>query len=117
MSKDDEIREIHDEEQRRGKRPIDIAARRRRLILRKKFFDAIQLGDEDKFREALIRDLGQLPGSPEFESSMRAWRAYHGKKQSQRERMRPHVRPVLLPAIGRDAVPQSPPTDRQWPSG
>lgn len=79
MSKGDEIQEIRDEEQRRGKRPIDIAARRRRLILRKKLAEALRAGNEDRFREALIRDLGQTPESPEFERSMRAWRAYHGK--------------------------------------
>ena len=79
MSKDDEIHEVRDEEQRRGKRPIDIAARRRRLLLRKKFLEALQSANEDQFREALIRDLGQTPGSSEFANSMRAWREYHRK--------------------------------------
>lgn len=80
MSKDDEIQEVRGEEQRRSKRPIDIAARRRRLLLRKKFMDALQTANENQFREALIRDLDQTPGSPAFENSMRAWREYHGKR-------------------------------------
>jgi hypothetical protein len=79
MSKDDEIQEVRGEEQRRSKRPIDIAARRRRLILRKKLAEALRAGDEDQLRAILIRDLGQTPGSPEFESSIRAWRDYHRK--------------------------------------
>ncbi len=80
MSKDDEIQEVRGEEQRRSKRPIDIAARRRRLLLRMKFMDALQTANENQFREAPIRDLDQTPGSPAFENSMRAWREYHGKR-------------------------------------
>jgi hypothetical protein len=80
MSKDDEIEGVRGEEQRRSKRPIDIAARRRRLLLRKKFMDALQSANEDLFRAALIRDLDQTPGSPEFENSIRAWREFHGKR-------------------------------------
>jgi hypothetical protein len=79
MSKDDEIQEVRGEEQRRSKRPIDIAARRRRLILRKKLAEALRAGDEHQLRAILIRDLGQTPGSPEFENSIRAWRDYHRK--------------------------------------
>lgn len=79
MSKDDEIQDVRSEEMRRGKKPIDIAARRRRILLRKKFMEAIPAKNEDKFREAITRDLGQTPGSREFEASMMAWRKYHGK--------------------------------------
>jgi hypothetical protein len=39
---DDEIGEARSGEERRGKRPIDIAARRRRLILKRKFEEALK---------------------------------------------------------------------------
>jgi len=79
VSKEGEIQDVRSEEMSRGKRPIDIAARRRRLLLRKKFTEAVQGKNEEEFRAALSRDLGQKPGSPEFEASMKAWRENHGK--------------------------------------
>jgi hypothetical protein len=79
VSKEGEIQDVRSEEMSRGKRPIDIGARRRRLLLRKKFIEATQSKDEGEFRAALTRDLGQMPGSREFEASMTAWRKYHGR--------------------------------------
>ena len=79
-SKDEEIHEVRSEEGRRGKRPIDLQALRRRRILERKFKGALETGNEDAFRNALIHDLGQLPGSPEYERSMKIWRDYHGRE-------------------------------------
>jgi hypothetical protein len=79
---DDEIREVHDQETRRGKRPIDIAAQKRKLTLLRKFREALRSQDEAAFQEALINELGQLPGTAEFENSMKIWREFRGKSRT-----------------------------------
>jgi len=76
----DDINEVRREEERRGKRPIDTAEKRRQLIIRKKFLEALRSRNEEQFREMLIHDLGQAPGSPEYIRSLKAWRAYHGEE-------------------------------------
>jgi hypothetical protein len=38
--------------------------------------EALQSGNEDAFVEALIHDLGQLPGTADYENSVRVWREY-----------------------------------------
>ena len=78
-SKDDEIQEARGEEERRGRRPIDIAAKRRRMILLRKFREALEWNDEERFVEAIIHELGQLPGIPEYARSMKIWRDFHGQ--------------------------------------
>lgn len=77
-SGEDEIREVRAEQERRGKRPIDLAAQKRRLALLKKFREALQGNDIERFKEAIIRDLGQQPGTPEYEKSMKIWNEFHG---------------------------------------
>ena len=64
MSERDDIEDVRKEEEGRGKRPIDIGARRRRAILQKKFKEALEANDVELFKEAIINDLGQLPGRP-----------------------------------------------------
>lgn len=78
MSEGDDIQAVRSEEERRGKRPVDIAERRRKLLIRKKFREAIKSGNEEQFREMLIHDLGQIPGTPAYLRSLKAWKAYHG---------------------------------------
>jgi hypothetical protein len=51
---DDNIREVRDQELRRGKRPVDIAAQRRKQDLLRKFREALQSQNEETFREAII---------------------------------------------------------------
>ncbi len=80
MPEHDDIDEVRAEEERRGKKPIDLAEKKRKLLLRKKFREAIQSGNEEQFRQMLIDDLGQAPGSPEHEASLKAWKAYHGER-------------------------------------
>ena len=77
VADEDEIRKIRAGEERRGKRPIDPAARERRSQLLKKFREALESGDIEKFREALIRDLGQQPGTPEYARSLKIWHDFH----------------------------------------
>lgn len=78
MSKDDDIKSVRTEEERRGKRPIDIAQKRRSLLIRKKFYEVLRSGNEEQFDEMLIHDLGQIPGSPAYIQSWKEWRNYHG---------------------------------------
>lgn len=77
-SDEDEIREVRTGEERRSKRPIDVAARKRRLTVLKKFRDALLSGDIEKFKEAIIRELGQQIGTPEYEQSLKIWNEFHG---------------------------------------
>jgi hypothetical protein len=79
MPKDDDIERVRNEEERRGKRPIDIAEKRRGLLLRKKFFEVIHSGNKQQFEEMLTLDLGQIPGSQPYILSWKAWKEYHGE--------------------------------------
>ncbi|MGA8873425.1 MAG: hypothetical protein WA434_11565 [Candidatus Acidiferrales bacterium] len=76
---DDEIGEARSGEERRGKRPIDIAARRRRLILKRKFEEALKSNDVELFKEAIINDLGWMPGTPEYGRAVKIWYAQRGR--------------------------------------
>jgi hypothetical protein len=78
ISDEDEIGEVRTEDERRSKRRIDVAARKRRAELLKKFREALESGDIEKFKEAIIRDLGQQPGTPEYEHSLKIWDEFHG---------------------------------------
>jgi len=80
MPKDDDIRSVRMEEERRGKRPIDSLEKRRAAGVRKKLFEAIASGNENLFHEMLINELGQEPGSEEYVRSWRAWQEYHGER-------------------------------------
>jgi len=78
---DDDIREIREQEERRGRSPIDIAAKRRQQILLRKFREALQSQNEEMFKEAIINELGQLPGTSEYENSLKIWREFRGKSR------------------------------------
>ena len=77
-SDDPEIEAVRAEEERRGKRPVDMAALKRRRILLQKFRQALEGNDVERFKEAIINVLGQMPGTPEHENSLRIWREFHG---------------------------------------
>ena len=72
--KDRDLEDVRSEEGRRGRRPKDLEAHRRRLRLLKAFRQALELQDEELFKEAIIHDLGQLPGSLEYQQSLKIWR-------------------------------------------
>lgn len=78
-SKDDEIQNARLEDERRGRRPINIAEKTRRQILLKKFKEALESNDVELFKEAIIHDLGQLPGTPEYRESLKIWYARHDR--------------------------------------
>jgi hypothetical protein len=78
-AEDDDIREVRGQEERRGKRPIDAAAHKRKQTLLRKFREALRSQDEGTFQEAITSELGQLPGTTEYEESMKIWRAFRGR--------------------------------------
>ncbi|HEX4002107.1 MAG TPA: hypothetical protein VHX36_05625 [Candidatus Acidoferrales bacterium] len=77
---EDEIDEARRAEERRGKRPIDIAERRRALVLLRKFQEALRGNDVELFKEAIINDLGWMPGTPEYDRALNAWYQQHGRR-------------------------------------
>ena len=78
MSKEDEIQTVRGEEERRGKRPVDTAEKRRALLLRKKLDEVVRSGDKQQFEEIITHDLGQTPGSPAYIRSWKAWKEFRG---------------------------------------
>ena len=77
MSKERDIQEVRIQDERRGKKPIDIEQKRRSLLLRKKFKEVLRSGSETQFEEFLVNDLGQLPGSREYKLSWQLWKSFH----------------------------------------
>ena len=81
MPDDQEIQNVRKQEEQRGKKhPADISALRRRKILQKKFKEALESNDEAAFVQAIVNDLGQLPGSPEYEKSLKIWREFRARR-------------------------------------
>lgn len=76
ISGDEDIKDVRTEEGRRGKRPIDIGELRRRRELERKMREFLENGDRDAFVDAIVNALGQLPGTPAYENSMKAWNRY-----------------------------------------
>jgi hypothetical protein len=76
---EDEIGESRRGEERRGKRPIDIAARRRRLIVKRKLEEAFKNNDVEMFKEMLISDVGLTPGTPEYDRLVKIWYSQRGR--------------------------------------
>jgi hypothetical protein len=70
--KDDEIRDVMAEEKSRGRRPIDIAARREREELMKILRELIREGDKEGFLQAM-RAYGWSDETPEFQRALRLW--------------------------------------------
>jgi len=77
---EDEIDESRRGEERRGKRPIDIVQRRRALVLLRKFQEALKGNDVELFKEAIINDLGWMPGTPEYDRALKIWYEQHGRR-------------------------------------
>jgi hypothetical protein len=78
-SADEEIQKARIEEERRSKRPIDFEAKKRLNTLLRKFREALEANDVEAFKEAIIHDLGLLPGTPEYRKSLKAWYDHHGR--------------------------------------
>jgi hypothetical protein len=71
---DDDLKDVMDEDKRRGKRPVDLDERRRRKQLVRGFKMLLQRkpADEDQLKSGL-RALGMRDGSQEFVQCVRFW--------------------------------------------
>lgn len=74
MSKDDDLKDVLEEEGRCGRRPVDIEGRRRHNRLRKAVKATVREHDEETFKELMIHDLELIPGSPRYELALKEWR-------------------------------------------
>jgi len=76
---DDDLKNLMAEEKQRGrKRPIDMAARQRRMRLLNGFRTTLKTGDEAGFTELIINELGWQPGTKEYDQALKKWRASRG---------------------------------------
>ncbi len=76
---DDDLKNLMAEEKQRGrKRPIDIAARQRRIKLLNAVGFTLKTGDEGAFAKILTDEIGLLPGTKEYNDALRWWRASRG---------------------------------------
>jgi hypothetical protein len=77
---DDDIRDVMAEEKTRGKRPLDLKARRERAELLRQVREALDLDTEKDFRQA-IRGL-QLDEDPKrLEEAVRLWRSFSSSRR------------------------------------
>ncbi len=74
MAEEDDLHEVMEADRRRGRRPIDIAARRERDEIRKVLIELLKAGDEKGFMQAM-RAYGWSDDSAEFQRAMKVWRA------------------------------------------
>ena len=77
---DDDIRDVMAEEKSRGKRPLDLKARREKAELLRQVREALALDTEMEFRQA-IRGL-QLDEDPKrLEEAVRLWRSFSSSRR------------------------------------
>ncbi len=79
MSDENEIDEIREEEMERGRRPRHSREREKLRRLRSLMLNAIRNGNRGLFQQVLI-DLGQKPGSSEYEQSMKLFESYQAER-------------------------------------
>ena len=74
MAEEKDLHEVMEADKRRGRRPIDIAARRERDEIRKLLLELLKAGDEKGFMQAM-RAYGWSDDSAEFQRALKIWRA------------------------------------------
>ena len=79
IADESDLDDIRIEESRRSKRPINIGERRKRQQLLRDFRIALERNDIEYFKRAIIDVLGQKPGTPEFEKSLKIWYEFRGE--------------------------------------
>jgi hypothetical protein len=75
VTKNDDISQIREEEAQRGRRPKHAAEKDRRRRLKSLLVSALQKANRGLFHQVLI-DLGQTPGSSDYEKSMKMYEDY-----------------------------------------
>ena len=74
MAEENDLHEVMEADKRRGRRPIDIAARRERDEIRKLLLELLKAGDEKGFMQAM-RAYGWSDDSAEFQRALKIWHA------------------------------------------
>jgi hypothetical protein len=80
VSDENGIDKIREEEMERGRRPKHSSEKEKFRCLKSMMLDALHKGNRGLFQQALI-DLGQRPGSFEYESSMKIYDEYQREKR------------------------------------
>lgn len=80
MSEENEIHKIREEEMERGRRPKHAREKEKLRRLKSLMLNALRKGNRGLFQQVLI-DLGQKPGSSEFEQSMKMFETYQRERQ------------------------------------
>jgi hypothetical protein len=79
--RDEEISKVREEEARRGKRPIDIAERRRHLKLLESYKILLEdCANEREFSDRIIADFGLVYGTPQYVAALEVYRAFRAAK-------------------------------------
>jgi len=78
--KEQDLEDVMRSETRRGKRPIDMAERRRRTELQRDFRFLLENGSKEEFVKA-IRAPGLSEGSAQFEQALTAWNETRGRQK------------------------------------
>ena len=73
MVEEEDIRDVRREEESRGRRPVDIKARRQTARLRADLHKALKAGDERAFLK-ILREAGLKDGTPEFVEALKLFR-------------------------------------------
>ena len=80
MSDENEISNIREEEMERGRRPKHSSEREKLRRLKSLMLTALRRANRGLFQQVLI-DLGQKPGSSEYENSMKMFEDYQRAKR------------------------------------
>ena len=80
MTENDEIRDVMEEERRRGRRRYDVAAHDKRRAVLRAYRELLRESDEEGFRDYVQKHLGFAEGSEQFEAVLSAWREAQRRK-------------------------------------
>ena len=83
MSDENDISKVREGEEERGRRPRHSKERDKARRIKSLLINAIRRGNRGFFQQVLINDLGQKPGSAEYESSMKKFDDYQRGKHQQ----------------------------------
>jgi len=80
MSDENEISKVREEEAQRGRRPQHTSEKEKQQRYKKMVIDSLRRGSKSLYQQILI-DLGQKPGSDEFEALMKEFDDYQRGKR------------------------------------
>jgi hypothetical protein len=80
VSDENEISRVREEEAQRGRRPQHLSEKEKRRRLKTMMLNSLRWGNKGLFQQVLI-DLGQKPGSDEYEKWMKKYDEYQRAKR------------------------------------